>query len=64
MQIIATTHSRDTISALSEVYEEDKSLLGEDEIRLFQIYKTEKNFAESLDAKTISGLIKNNYEPR
>lgn len=64
VQIIATTHSRDTISALSEVYEEDKSLLGEDEIRLFQIYKTEKNFAESLDAKTISGMIKNNYEPR
>ncbi len=64
VQIIATTHSQDTIKALSEVYEEDQNLLGEDQIRLFQIYKTEKNFAESLNARTISGMIRNNYEPR
>lgn len=66
VQIIATTHSRDTIKALSEAYEEEegKKLLGEDEIRLFQLYKNDKIFAETLDADTISGMIKNNYEPR
>ncbi|NBV07293.1 MAG: hypothetical protein EBS06_08705 [Proteobacteria bacterium] len=63
-QIIATTHSRDTIKALSEVYEEEKSVLGEDEIRLFQLYKNDKNFSETLDSNTIKGMIKNNYELR
>ena len=64
VQIIATTHSRDTIKALSEAYEEEKSLLGEDEIRVFQLYKNDKNFVETLEAKTVKGMIKNNYELR
>ena len=64
VQIIATTHSRDTIKALSEVYEKEKDLVGEDEIRLFQLYKNDKNFVETLDANTVKGMIKNNYELR
>jgi len=65
VQIIATTHSHDTIKALSEVYEEvGEDLIGEDELRLFQLYKDGKNFAETLDTNTISGMIQNNYEPR
>lgn len=64
VQIIATTHSRDTIKALSEVCEEEKSLIGDDEIRVFQLYKNDKNFSETLDEKTIKGMIKNNYELR
>jgi hypothetical protein len=64
VQIIAATHSRDTIKALSEAYEEEKDLIGEDEIRLFQLYKNDKNFSETLDAKTVKGMIKNNYELR
>lgn len=63
VQIIATTHSRDTIAALSEVCEEE-NLLEKDDVRVFQIFKKSKNFAESLDAKTIRGMINNNYEIR
>jgi len=48
VQIIAATHSRDTIKALSEVYEEEKSLLGEDEIRLFKIKKDSEGLHHSL----------------
>jgi AAA15 family ATPase/GTPase len=64
VQIIATTHSLDTIKALNKVYAEDISLSDKDDVRLFQIYKTPKDFAEVLDIKTIAGMINNNYEPR
>jgi len=48
VQIIATTHSRDTIKALSEVYEKEKDLIGEDEIRLFKIKKDSEGLHHSL----------------
>ena len=65
VQIIATTHSIDTIKALSEAYEEEgKNLIEEDGIRVFQIFNKSKNFTETLDANAIRGMIKNHYEPR
>lgn len=63
VQIIATTHSRDTIAALSEICEE-MELLEKDDVRVFQIFKKSKNFAETLDLKTVRNMINNNYEIR
>lgn len=48
VQIVATTHSLDTIKALSEVYEEEKDVFGEDEIRLFKIKKDLEGFHHAL----------------
>ena len=66
VQIIATTHSRDTIKALSEVYEEEKSLLGEDEIRLFKIKKDSEglNHAIKYNSNMLMHVVEDEREVR
>jgi AAA15 family ATPase/GTPase len=64
LQIFATTHSDESVAALSKVFERrGKKDLGEDEIRLFKIRKTSKEEilvgdynAEEIEAKVESGL--------
>ena len=64
LQIFATTHSDESVAALSKVFEKTgKKDLGEDEIRLFKIRKTSKEEilvgdynAEEIEAKVESGL--------
>ena len=58
VQIIATTHSYDAISALSETYEEEYS--KEDQIRVFKIKKDAEGLSHSL--KYNSGMIKHAIE--
>jgi AAA15 family ATPase/GTPase len=65
-QIFATTHSYDTIKALSEAYEEVKDLLGDDEIRLFKIKKlnTDETILGSIDCEVLQAKIEDNIEIR
>jgi AAA15 family ATPase/GTPase len=72
IQIIATTHSLDTIKYLSEAYEEylneaskeEKNLLGEDEARVFSLYKKDKSFVEKIDSQSLKTMITHHYEIR